>query len=109
MNRKAAPLFAILLSLASLVVATGATEAAARPLRHARALPADVRNYIARRDSCDHWRGEDPYDAARAREIAAAVVASCKGTDAALARLRHRYARDRRVITALSGYEKHIE
>ncbi|WP_420138007.1 hypothetical protein [Sphingomonas sp.] len=42
------------------------TAAAALP-------PADVKALLARREQCQHWAGEDPYDAARGREIEAAI------------------------------------
>ena len=34
-------------------------------------LPADVVAYLDRRMGCNHWSGEDAYDAARGRQIAA--------------------------------------
>lgn len=36
-------------------------------------LPADVRNLVARREQCQHWAGEEPYDKARARQIEAEI------------------------------------
>lgn len=57
------------------------------------ALPADVRRFVARHESCQHWLGEDGYDADRAREIAAAVKASCTHIDYARSRLLKRYAK----------------
>jgi hypothetical protein len=72
-------------------------------------LPADVRAFRADRDSCDHWRGEDGYDKARAAEIARAVRESCTGTDARLTRLRAKYRGNAAVVAALAGYEDTIE
>jgi len=36
-------------------------------------LPDDVRAFIDRRMGCNHWEGEEPFDADREREISAAV------------------------------------
>jgi hypothetical protein len=36
-------------------------------------LPEDVSKFICRRALCNHWAGEEPYDAARAHQITAAV------------------------------------
>lgn len=75
----------------------------------ASALPREVVEFVERRDRCDHFRGEEPYDADRAREIAAALTKSCRGTDAELARLKARYAGAPEVVAALAGYEDRIE
>ena len=91
------------------VAACAGARPAAAPADPQAALPADVRAFIARRDSCDHFRGEEPYDAARAAEIAQALAETCKGSDADLARLRHKYRGHRAAIAALAGYEDRIE
>ena len=57
----------------------------------AAALPADVRRFVDDHARCEHWLGEDGYDADRARDIAAAVKASCPGIDRRRARLLRRY------------------
>lgn len=75
----------------------------------ARGLPADVAAFIERRDSCDHFRGEEPYDAERAAHIKAALAASCTGTDRELAALRRKYAADPHLMGRLSRYEDRIE
>jgi hypothetical protein len=36
-------------------------------------LPENVSKFICRRALCNHWAGEEPYDAARAHQVAAAV------------------------------------
>jgi hypothetical protein len=95
-------------SILALACALQAPAAAAQP-RDARALPAEVRAFITRRDSCDHFRGEEAHDAARAAEIARQLRASCTGTDAALARLKRIHARDRAVQRALARYEARVE
>jgi hypothetical protein len=54
-------------------------------------LPADVRRFVARYESSEHWLGEEGYDAERAREIARAIRSECTGIDAQRARLLRRY------------------
>ena len=76
----------------------------------AKELPADVIAFKARRDDCDHFRGEDPGDdETRASELTSKLEQSCKGTDAQLASLRRRYADDASVTAALAGYEDSVE
>ena len=71
-------------------------------------LPEEVTAFVSKRDDCDHWRGEDPYDADRAKQIADAENKTCKGSDAALANLRKKYKNDPNVIDALKDYEDKI-
>lgn len=55
-------------------------------------LPQEVSAFLKRRSDCAHWGGEDPYDAARARQIAAAVKQlGCDRLDADEKRLLKRY------------------
>ncbi len=74
-------------------------------------LPKEVQSFIAKRDDCDHFRGEipDPSEKRRMKEVIRHLNASCKGTDKALARLRSKYANDERVISRLREYEDEIE
>lgn len=72
-------------------------------------LPADVRAFIARRDGCDHFRGEDSDDAARAAEIDSKLTQLCTGSDAELARLKRTHARNGRVVRVLARYDAKIE
>ena len=44
-------------------------------------LPAEVIAFRDRRDACDHFRGEDPYDAKRGAFLAAEMARTCTGTD----------------------------
>jgi len=41
---------------------------------HEPSLPADVQAFVQRVDECAHWTGEEPYDRARAKEIADAIA-----------------------------------
>ncbi|WOE75154.1 hypothetical protein [Alterisphingorhabdus coralli] len=72
-------------------------------------IPADVRRFIVRRQGCDHFRGEPPYDEQRAEFLAARIEETCTGTDAELAGLRRKYRDDGAIITALSDFEDSIE
>jgi len=60
-----------MLALAALLVAQQGDEAALRA--RVEAQPPAVRDFIARRANCNHWGGEEPYDAGRRREIERAV------------------------------------
>lgn len=81
------------------------------PLAQARSqpLPADVAAFVVRRDACDHFRGEEPYDRARAEELNTKLAKTCTGTDRELAALRRKYAGQRKVVKRLSHYEERIE
>lgn len=74
-----------------------------------RKLPDDVIAFRAQRDRCDELRGEEPTDEARAAFLAHELGRTCRGTDAALAKLRKRYATSRTVSEALAGYDTAIE
>ena len=87
--------------------------------------PADIRDFIDVRDSCDHWRGEpwatdeeirnddDPADrqaqVARRKEIFDAIKESCTGTDKRLAALKAAYAGNPKILQLLDEYETDIE
>ena len=73
------------------------------------ALPADVVSFRAKRDECDHFRGEEPADEARADFLEKALARTCTGTDAALAALKKRYADQPAVMAVLSNYDEGIE
>ena len=73
------------------------------------ALPPEVLAFKIQRDSCDHFRGEDGYNAERREFLARALARSCTGTDQALALLRQRYSAIAAVMTALKDYEDRIE
>lgn len=85
-----------------------ATPAAGDAPRPASRL-ADVVAFRQRRDECDHFRGEEPYDAKRAAFLRAALARTCKGTDVELAALRKRYAGNPAALRALAGYEPNVE
>ncbi|MET0370443.1 MAG: hypothetical protein ABW039_03595 [Sphingobium sp.] len=72
-------------------------------------FPGEVTAFMVDRDGCDHFRGEEPYDAERRVYLEESIAALCTGSDARLALLRRRYAGDATVMAALSGYEDRIE
>ncbi|MFS2110163.1 hypothetical protein ACCC88_10775 [Sphingomonas sp. Sphisp140] len=72
-------------------------------------LPRQVRAYVARREKCDHFRGEDSPDEARQKEIEAATIRFCTGADRQLARLKRQYAHNRAVQRRLGRYDPRIE
>lgn len=76
---------------------------------NAQELPADVIKFKQRRDICDHWRGEEPYDEERAKAIEEAWDSSCPGSDKTLALLRAKYKNNQAVLKALADYEEKIE
>jgi hypothetical protein len=87
--------------------ATNTTGAASS--NAARPLAAEIVAFQKKRDACDHFRGEAPYDAERAKFLAAQLAENCAGTDRLLADLRSRYANDADALAALKGYEDKIE
>lgn len=72
-------------------------------------FPAEVTAFMVDRDGCDHFRGEEPYDAERAAYLEQSIRELCTGTDAKLAKLRRRYAAESDVVVALDNYEDRIE
>ncbi len=59
-------------------------------------VPTDIYDYAGRRLACDHWGGEDPYDADRRAEIEAAVTelrCSSLGTDGEALKAKYRHRR----------------
>jgi hypothetical protein len=72
-------------------------------------LPADVVAFKTRRDACDHFRGEEAGDDARAAELERQLEQNCTGTDAALAALRKRHAGNAAATAALADYDDAVE
>lgn len=61
--------------------------------RRLEAAPEDIRAFVTRRLECDHWAGEEPYDAERRAQIDAAIAElGCPRIeeDEAVLRARHR-------------------
>jgi hypothetical protein len=93
-----------------MMLSTGCEASPPPQGRAASALPADVTAFKAKRDQCDHFRGEDPGDdEARAAELERKLDQTCKGTDARLKALRRQYAGNPKVSAALAHYEDDVE
>ncbi len=88
---------------------SGDTHTAPVPVTLAPSPSPEVARFIAERDACDHFRGEEPYDAARAAFLVRETRRLCTGTDRKLAALRRRFANDPAVTARLAGYEDRIE
>jgi hypothetical protein len=71
--------------------------------------PSDVARFIERRDGCDHFRGEEPYDEERRKFLEQKLNELCPGTDKELARLKAKYRDDRNIMAVLDRYEPEIE
>jgi hypothetical protein len=69
------------------------------------ALPLDIARYVERRDLCDHFRGEEAYNAERREFLKQRMQEYCVGTDARLARLKRKYKRQSKVMSKLNEYE----
>ena len=81
------------------------------PVFAAEKLPNDVRQFIAQRDACDHFRGElpDPEEAERMREVTGQIEKRCRGTDRRLRSLKKKYGSDAKVKKRLNVYDGQIE
>ncbi|OAH22448.1 hypothetical protein AX289_27170 [Methylorubrum populi] len=98
---------AALLAVLSLAQQASARAEPAMSPAARKSLPADVVAYVDRRTGCNHWGGEDAYDADRGRQIAAAVEKlGCDTIDSDETRLRRRYGRDPAVLKALEAAEQ---
>ena len=72
-------------------------------------LPPDVVNFMERRDLCDHFRGEDPYNEERRKFLEENLKKYCTGTDKELASLKAKHNNNEAVLKALANYEERIE
>jgi hypothetical protein len=65
----------------------------------AASMPRDVARYVDRREGCNHWAGEEGYDAARRTEINKAIAdMRCTALDQDERVLRHRYRHNPAVL-----------
>ena len=81
------------------------------PIFAAEKLPNDVRQFIAQRDACDHFRGElpEPEEVERMREVTSQAERRCRGTDRRLRSLKKKYDSDANVKKRLNVYDEQIE
>ncbi|MCW3834607.1 hypothetical protein ACFQ1E_03930 [Sphingomonas canadensis] len=70
-----------------------------------RGVPAEVQQWVIRRQGCEHWAGEPDFDAQRRKQIEDAVAELCPGIDKTLAALNKKYAGDAKVMKVLKEYE----
>ena len=93
-----------MLTALALLLAAQDGEAALRA--RVAAQPPAVRRYVARRAMCNHWGGEEPYDARRRRQILSAFRSlRCARIDRDEAALRRLYARRRSTIAVIDEAE----
>jgi nitric oxide reductase activation protein len=65
----------------------------------AASMPPDVLRYADRREGCNHWAGEEGYDAARRAEINKAIAdLRCTALNRDERVLRHRYRHNPAVL-----------
>ena len=72
-------------------------------------LPEEVARFIERRNACDHFRGEEAYDAQRREFLEQQMLKLCVGSDKELAELKKKYSGNKAVVTKLNEYEAQIE
>lgn len=71
--------------------------------------PKEVSSFLEKRESCDHWRGEEGYDKQRRAEIDWSICQSCPGTDSKLVVLKEKYRADKAIMEKLAKLEPKIE
>lgn len=70
----------------------------------AKDAPAPVKAFVTRKLECYYWAGEEPYDKARAREIARAMKRlNCDSLERDEAALRPRFAQDPKAVAAFAA------
>lgn len=70
-----------------------------------RVWPKDVAKFQADVETCIHFAGEEPYDAARRREINAAVRKHCGPAERNGAPLRKKYAKNPLVLDRVNAIQ----
>lgn len=90
------------------LVAVVVTLAASRSIAES-TFPPDVAQFLSRRDACDHFRGEYPYDEERRQFLERNTQKLCVGTDRQLAALKNKYRADAGIMAKLNRYEATIE
>lgn len=72
-------------------------------LNVAMTVEPEVLNWVSRREHCEHWQGEEPYDDARRAEITVNVERlKCAALDAEEASLRTAYAENTATLSLLN-------
>ena len=73
--------------------------------------PADVTEFLADREACDHFRGEiiDPPDEELKQERDTNIARYCRKTDSRLAKLKRKYAKKPGIMKALRTLDPDIQ
>lgn len=94
----------ILASAIASAAVPSTSPAEARVRRELPAAPPAVRAFLVRRAGCNHWGGEEGYDAERAAQIAEAVrKLRCDRIEADERRIKRTYAKSSRVRWLLTA------
>jgi hypothetical protein len=96
---------------AETVAPTEAAPAAAAPAEAtpASGLPADVAALQEQFDLCEHFAGEEPYDAARRKEINDALAENCKPVKAAMPAIEAKYRDNAAVMAAVKNWHELLD
>jgi len=70
---------------------------------------ADIAQFTERREMCEHFIGEEPYDEERRAYLNKTIDETCTGTDRELAALKAKYADNPEITAKLSAYDDKIE
>lgn len=73
------------------------------------AMPADVRAFLERENTCQHFAGEEPYDEERRQELEQAAAEYCDGREQIFAALYERHHDDCAIRHALRGVGKRYD
>lgn len=77
-------------------------------------IPREVKNFVAERNTCDHFRGEpfegnSPEQIERREFIFDSLDIYCSGTEKRLAALKRRYKKNQAVMKQLNKFEEMTE
>lgn len=67
-------------------------------------LPRDIARYVEQHQLCEHFRGEEPYDAAREREILRGITRNCRSLRRNHRRLSSKYRRDPVTLQVIAAH-----
>ena len=73
------------------------------------ALPDEVAKFVERRDGCEHFVGEEGYDAERTAFLTKNIVELCTGSKKQLIALRQKYKANPVVSAALQKYDVELD
>lgn len=73
------------------------------------ALPDEIAKFVERRDGCEHFVGEEGYDAERTAFLTKNIVELCTGSKKQLIALRQKYKANPVVSAALQKYDVELD